>query len=240
MAKIIGTNVDTLNRLFPVLNNISLAEYIRKRRLTKAGIDLLNGEKVINVSTKYMYNSPVSFSVAFENMHGIKPSNLKNINELKNYPPIIFSQNFLSTIPEYRFSEENEFVLYGFKKKMKLDETKNIAPIFWKEKKHEFNRINIAQKYYGIIEYNTNWKTDGVYYWVALDSQIDGAEKIIIPKSKWIIFVIKDFDSDFIPTISSNATSKYPEFERYEVKETVSLEVYYKDKKYIEIWIQIN
>lgn len=55
-------------KVFGIICGFTLGEYIRKRRLTLAGYDLLNKQvKVIDVAFKYGYETPESFSVRFIN-----------------------------------------------------------------------------------------------------------------------------------------------------------------------------
>ncbi|MEC0307945.1 AraC family transcriptional regulator [Paenibacillus lautus] len=62
-------------RMFSFITDVTLAEYIRRRRLTLAAIDLLNSDtKVIDIAIKYGYDSPVSFARAFQSMHGVNPT----------------------------------------------------------------------------------------------------------------------------------------------------------------------
>lgn len=62
-------------RIFSVMCNFHLGEYIRNRRLTLAGAALnLSNEKVIDIALKYSYDSPDSFTKAFTRFHGITPS----------------------------------------------------------------------------------------------------------------------------------------------------------------------
>ncbi|MCZ4151235.1 AraC family transcriptional regulator, partial [Escherichia coli] len=59
-------------KMFSFITNVSLAEYIRRRRLTLAAIELQNSEiKVVDVAIKYGYESPVSFARAFQSLHGV-------------------------------------------------------------------------------------------------------------------------------------------------------------------------
>ncbi len=75
LAKFLGVNVYTMQRLFTMLAGIPLAEYIRKRRLSCAGYDLYKGDnKIIDIAMKYGYDNATSFSRAFLKFHGIKPS----------------------------------------------------------------------------------------------------------------------------------------------------------------------
>ena len=53
-------------RVFSILCGYTLGEYIRLRRLSLAGTELVTGkEKVIDIALKYGYDSPDSFSKAF-------------------------------------------------------------------------------------------------------------------------------------------------------------------------------
>lgn len=54
-------------RMFSYIAGVTLSEYIRRRRMTLAVVDLRNGEKVIDVALKYGYDSPDSFARAFKN-----------------------------------------------------------------------------------------------------------------------------------------------------------------------------
>lgn len=74
-------------RIFSVLCDISLGEYIRNRRLTLAGNELNASDiKVIDIALKYGYESPESFTRAFSKFHGITPSEAKkNGSKLKSF-----------------------------------------------------------------------------------------------------------------------------------------------------------
>lgn len=58
LSQILAVNEYTMQRLFSLLCNISLAEYIRKRRLSQAGYDLYYQKgKVIDIALKYGYGN---------------------------------------------------------------------------------------------------------------------------------------------------------------------------------------
>lgn len=61
-------------RMFHMLTGVTVAEYVRKRRLTLAAQELsLSSAKVLNVAFKYGYDSPESFSKAFEGYTVFRP-----------------------------------------------------------------------------------------------------------------------------------------------------------------------
>lgn len=104
-------------RVFSVLCGYTLGEYIRSRRLTLAGNDLINtGERVIDIAMKYGYENPDSFSRAFAAFHGVSPSLAReNGAELKS-----FSRLHLKLILEggnimnYRIEEKEARVYTGY------------------------------------------------------------------------------------------------------------------------------
>lgn len=62
-------------RVFSILCGYTVGEYIRNRRLTLAGSELLaTDQKVIDLALKYGYETPESFTRAFTRFHGITPS----------------------------------------------------------------------------------------------------------------------------------------------------------------------
>ena len=75
VAKIMCQSVTAFQRTFAVILNISITEYIRRRRMTLAAIALRSGaQKVIDIALRYGYESPESFSRAFKEIHGVSPT----------------------------------------------------------------------------------------------------------------------------------------------------------------------
>jgi len=79
-------------RIFSALTEMSLSEYIRKRRLTQAALDIRNtDEKIIDIALKYGYNSADAFSFAFKNFHGVTPSDAKKPDSpIQSFYPLVF------------------------------------------------------------------------------------------------------------------------------------------------------
>lgn len=88
------------------------AEYIRSRKLTLAGYDLKSTDlKVIDISYKYGYDSPTSFTKAFEHFHGVSPRDARNPNVvLKVVPKMQILER-----PEYswKLEQKDGFRLVG-------------------------------------------------------------------------------------------------------------------------------
>jgi|GEM_PF-451216 len=111
IAQLMCISEGEYRRIFSFLTQTSLSEYIRKRRLSMAVVDIRKGEKIITVSNKYGYDSQAAFSRAFKSMHGIAPSEARKKDAvIYSYPPITFK---LVLMEEVEMKEDKTRVIVG-------------------------------------------------------------------------------------------------------------------------------
>ncbi|MBQ7059357.1 MAG: AraC family transcriptional regulator [Firmicutes bacterium] len=105
-------------RLFSLLSGYTLGEYIRMRRLTLAGHDLVYGHKVLETALKYGYDSPESFSKAFKNFHGITPSMARTKEaKLNSFSKLSISIQLIGgNQMNYQIIKKPAMTLVGFKR----------------------------------------------------------------------------------------------------------------------------
>ena len=73
-----GYSYAMFSRLFSILTETTLSEYLRGRKLTEAAIALRDtDEKVIDIAFRFGYESSDSFGTAFKNFHGFTPSEVR-------------------------------------------------------------------------------------------------------------------------------------------------------------------
>ena len=123
VAKIAFCSEYHFKRMFSFLAGVSLSEYIRCRRLTLAAFELKDSNaKVIDVAIKYGYNSPDSFTRAFQNLHGITPSEARStIRSLKAYSPMTFQLSIQGgNEMNYRIKEKEPFRIIGIQKRVPI------------------------------------------------------------------------------------------------------------------------
>ncbi|MDP2710262.1 MAG: helix-turn-helix domain-containing protein [Solirubrobacteraceae bacterium] len=69
------TSEHHFRRMFSTLAGLPVSEYVRRRRLTQATAEIVDGRaSVLEVATTYGYVSADAFSRAFKAMHGMTPS----------------------------------------------------------------------------------------------------------------------------------------------------------------------
>lgn len=160
-------------RVFSILSGITLGDYIRSRRLTLAGSELATSDvKVIDVALKYGYESPDSFSKAFQKFHGVSPSQArKDASSLKSFSRLSIELSLKGgSIMNYRVEEKSEMILTGYKRRF------TGTPADRKEQENDFYVSTRANQYIlkGLSHdcdtgYNvmTNFGDDGYDFYIA-------------------------------------------------------------------------
>lgn len=116
-----GESLSQFKKIFLFISNITLLEYIRKRRLTLAAYDLRERKmKVIDVAVKYGYNSPDSFAKAFYHFHHVTPSMAYEQKiQIKSFAPIFFQATISGgSSMNYRIEEKSAFKIVGLKQRV--------------------------------------------------------------------------------------------------------------------------
>lgn len=110
-------------RMFSFLAGIPLSEYVRRRRLTLAAAELQGSDaKVIDVAVKYGYSSPDAFARAFQQLHGIAPSEARKPGApLKAYPPMTFRLTIQGgSEMNYRIVDKEAFRVVGIGRRVPI------------------------------------------------------------------------------------------------------------------------
>ena len=226
LAKILGINESILQRFFSVLCNISLSDYIRKRRLSNAGQDLTKGkEKIIDIAMKYQYESSTAFSRAFEKFHGIKPSQVKKGQvPLKIFYKLHFEEkNDENENIEYTIIDRKKITLYGMKTETSIEGLKTDAPSFCKEMSIKYG----GDFTYAMTEYISRFEDDKCCFWVLYDKYKQEFEEYKIPESKWISIRINSQEAKDIQKAIRRFYAEFIPSSKYKIRELPELEYYH-------------
>ncbi|MBA6434977.1 AraC family transcriptional regulator [Streptomyces sp. GMR22] len=123
LARIAMTSEYHFRRLFSALAGISLSEYIRRRRLTLAGAEVLAGERtLLEIAVRYGYGSGEAFARAFRAMHGVGPGEARRAGaSLSSQPRMSFRLIVEgSSSMRYRVVEKERFQVVGRKVRVPL------------------------------------------------------------------------------------------------------------------------
>lgn len=266
VAKRACTSVYHFQRMFSFITDIPLSEYIRRRRLTLAAFENQNNDiKVIDLSVKYGYDSPISFARAFQNQHGITPSLARDKGvELKAYPRISFHITIKGDVAmDYKIVEKEAFKVYGIEEIFTTKHGENLKaiPEFWTNVLHDGRYEKLASSgenknsnglcpVNAVCDYRNTGGDTFPYMLFSLkneNSNSEGYTVIDIPAGTWAIFKSKEHKieetsyvmQDLIKRVYTDwiPTANYEKLDGYE------LEMYYEKpesgKFYCETWIRV-
>ncbi|MER7751657.1 AraC family transcriptional regulator [Kitasatospora sp. NPDC097643] len=123
LARIAMTSEYHFRRLFSMLAGMPLSEYVRRRRLTVAGAEVLDGERtLLDIAVRYGYTSGEAFARAFRAMHGVGPGEARRDGAVLTSQPRMSFRLVVegSSSMEYRIVERPDFRIVGKKARVTL------------------------------------------------------------------------------------------------------------------------
>lgn len=214
LAKGVGINFATLQKIFPLVTDISLAEYVRCRRLTLAGRDLAQSDfRIIDIAMNYGYSSAAAFSRAFYSFHGIKPSEVKrNVKHLKCYPKIVLSKPAKVKSLDYEIVQTDEMNLCGLEIVSSRQYIQDDAPRLFQLIKEQYSHF--PHPNYGLLDYDSGRSDDNNYHYCALwymdhNNTYPDFVRYHIPAMRWLKFRILSQEA---VDIQKTSTQFYEEF----------------------------
>ncbi|GAA2742492.1 AraC family transcriptional regulator [Kitasatospora cinereorecta] len=116
LARTALTSEYHLRRMFSALAGMPLSEYVRRRRMTVAGAEVLAGERtLLDIAVRYGYGSAEAFGRAFRSVHGIGAGEARRTSAaLTAQPRLSFRLTVEgSTTMRYRIVEKPAFTVAG-------------------------------------------------------------------------------------------------------------------------------
>ncbi|MFB7054041.1 GyrI-like domain-containing protein [Streptomyces vinaceus] len=123
LARIAATSEYHLRRMFSALAGMPLSQYVRRRRLTLAGAEVLAGrDTLLDIAVRYGYGSGEAFARAFRAMHGIGPGEARRTGAtLSSQSRMAFRLTIEgSSSMHYRIVEKPAFAVAGPKARVPL------------------------------------------------------------------------------------------------------------------------
>jgi AraC family transcriptional regulator len=123
LARVAATSEYHLRRMFSTLAGMPLSEYIRRRRLTVAGAEVLAGERtLLEIAVRYGYGSGEAFARAFRAVHGVGPGEARRTGAALSSQPRMTFRLIVdgSSSMRYRIVHKPEFSVVGARARVPL------------------------------------------------------------------------------------------------------------------------
>lgn len=204
LAKKTGISVYHFKRTFSFVAGMSLAEYIKKRRLAEANLALLAGEKVTDVAFKYGYQSIEGFSRAFRDWSGQAPSEVMKTQIQKTFPKFSFYIDIKGgQSMDVKLIEKPAFQIVGVSQKVPLQyqgENQAIMELAQRitpqqrAEMHTFDDIYPHQVVNASFDFQEGRTTEGgemthmIGFATLQENTYEDLEQLSVPAHTWAVF----------------------------------------------------
>lgn len=241
---------------FSMLCGYTVGEYIRMRRLSLAGSEVLSSDrKVIDLAVQYGYDSPDSFTKAFTRFHGSTPTDVrKNGAALKSFAPLHIKLSLEGgTVMEYRIEEKPAFKVIGMSRIFSYETANTEVPGYWDEVHVCTEKKSLMGKY-GIC-FDEEMAGNQFRYMIADDFRQEEdfgkcLEEYEVPAHTWAVFPCRGPMPFQLQECNKRIFSQWLPSSRYEIAEGYNIESYsdpadfecgtQDSQYYAEIWIPVK
>lgn len=239
-------------RMFAYMAGIPLSEYIRRRRMSLAAVDLQGGARVIDVAAKYGYRSPTAFNRAFRSVHGVAPSAVRSGKAyVKSFPPLSFSIVVKGVEAlEYRIETKGAFRIVGVSAPLhrELEQNFAVVPTLWQDCAADGTLERLIALADGAPAglLGVSLCPDGApwRYFVAVPSSrpAPGLEEYEVPAAVWAVFPGSGTNRS-VQELERRIFTEWLPASGYEYGDAPDLEVYLNpdpDDTVFEIWVPVR
>ena len=240
-------------RMFSYMAGIPLSEYIRRRKMSLAAVDLLSSDaRIIDIAEKYGYRSPTAFNRAFQSIHGTAPSSVRQEGiSVRSFPPITFKIT-VKGVEEmnYRIETKEAFRIVGVSVPLEKEIEKNSAviPSKWQEISLNGTLQTLAQMMnqepMGVLGVSTCNEEEPWRYYIAVSTSLEAGdyEEYTVPAATWAIFPGEGTNQS-IQELERRIVTEWLPTSGYEYGNAPDIEVYLnpdpQNARY-EVWIPVT
>lgn len=246
-------------KIFTIICGYTVGEYIRSRRLTLAGSELVSTDnRIIDIALKYGYDTPEGFTRAFTGFHGAAPNAVR-----KHGAPLrLFTKLSVSITMkggnqmDYKIVKKPAFKIIAKQQRFeKIEDVRGRSdiPAFWEECGKDGTKKFLEE----------NCRKDGVLGEAVVgmcldDSTVakdfpyligaeyaggdvpDGFKLVDVPAAEWAVFKIKCFEAEAIQQTWHSIFAEFFPSSQYKPAGSFDLEVYHTNSYDAEIWISVT
>ena len=259
IALLSGYSYPLFSRMFSIMVDYPLSEYIRFRKLSCAAIDLREtDEKIIEIAFKYGYESQDSFSLAFKKFHGHTPKEVIKGSAFQIFSPIRLSLSVKGgKNMDIKIMKKSAFKVAGVAERVEEGgDFPNVwDKLFKKVSEEKLESLGNGQSYGACYEIEKNEKENPeskytVSYMAGYDVQnIDKAKDLglsilEVPEAEYAVVKLKGIVPNCIHKGWKYVTGMFFPEQSYRHAGTPDFEVYSEGDMYspnyeMELWVPI-
>lgn len=255
VAKVACCSVYHFQRMFSFITDVSLSEYIRRRRLSLAAYELQNSNiKVIDLALKYGYDSPEAFTRAFQNLHHTTPTAARNLGtKLKAYSRLSFQISIKGVVGmNYRIEELEGFSIVGVQHRVNNNDSFNMISNLWSNAARDgvFEELWAIQQHshklrglLGVCADGDHGNNEEFHYILSVASELSlPPERMVrreFPEAAWAVFEA-DGGPEGIGEIWKRLYTEWLPDSAYELADLPAVECYLPpEENRNELWVAV-
>lgn len=240
-------------RMFTYMAGVTLAEYIRRRKMSLAAVDLQNSdERIIDVAERYGYHSPTAFNRAFQAFHGVAPSAVKNEGvSVRSFSPVRFHISVTgATELDYRIESKEAFRIIGISSPLQneIEQNFTVVPGMWQQAVTDGTIETLARLMdhppMGLLGVSACSDEEAWRYFIAVSSTQENSafEEYLVPAATWAIFSGSGTNRS-MQELERRIITEWLPASGYEYANAPDIEVYLNpdpENAQYEVWIPVT
>ncbi len=268
VARHVCVSTYEFHRAFSFLTGMTPGAYLRNRRLSLAGLEVVQtDQRITDIALRYGYDTPESFTKAFTRFHGVAPKTARAEGaKLTLFNPLLIKLTVEGgKSMDYRIVKTNEkkflALIRDFRNEIINDDENHDIPDFWDEcsKKHLLDPIyglnpEGKRDLYGLCT-PTRPGADTFEYGIGIlvneETEPFDADEMIragfrfwdVKPGTYVVFDCIGTDGDCISDMWSKFYKEFLPQMGYAAAEETDYEIYYQKGKpgvFCELWIPIR
>lgn len=254
LGKIACCSAYHFQRMFAYMAGVTLSEYVRRRKMSLAAVDLQGSDaKIVDVALKYGYSSPTAFNRAFQSVHGIAPSAVRSEGvSVRTFTPMKFRVMVTGAEEmKYRIETKRAFRIVGASRPLAREIEKNFAvvPGLWQEVAANGMLPKLAQLMnadpMGLLGVSACNDEEEWKYMIAVSTTKpaeEGMEEYLVSSFTWAIFSGEGVCPQAIQELERRIVLEWLPASGYEYDNGPDIEVYLNadpQQSRFEVWIPV-
>lgn len=247
---------EMFSRVFSILTNKSLSEYLRQMRLSEAAkLIRYSSLTITEIALSFNYDSTDAFSYAFKKFHQVTPSAVRKGADFISFQPLSFQITTKGgNQMDVRIVKKEGFYIAGIKQQAELVTELNELRFteLWESFEEKMKSLpkdyHLQAPFYGVCKMINEQEME---YYAATEikdkavlTQL-GLQEIYIPESDYAVFTLKGPINRSIKEGWKYAMNTFFAQEKYKMKQSYDFELYlpgniYSEDYQMELWIPIT
>lgn len=255
LADLVGYSIFYFHRIFTMLFEMTVGEYVRYRRLSEAAKVIQRTKRsVLDIALQYGYQTPEGFFKAFKQFHGCSPIEMRKKKVDGRYVAVLSTKGMVEGHPIYYTVKELPAIHLALKDQIFLNDNSSfIQDIqkYWQQLADSEEYTSLLKSSHNVIFKNAECiaidrkrNNNDTYFTYGVGVEAVDSWSFVIPSSQWLVFPCIGPVNTSLKKVWKKLYCHLLKNHEYQIRFDYNLEVYYSGDRdrsdyKCEIWIPV-